>query len=67
MTAKRGTAVITKVRSGLNTGKFRFKLIGANGEPVGQSAELYTSKAMCKKTLDNYFQNFEIVDKSISK
>jgi uncharacterized protein DUF1508 len=41
---------------------FRFNLVAANGEKVATS-EVYTTKAMAKKTLKKYFPDFEIVEK----
>lgn len=42
------------------TGQYRFKLVGANNEPVAQS-EPYKTKQAALKTLRKYFPTFEIV------
>lgn len=46
--------------------EFRFNLVGANGEPIA-TGETYTKKAMAKKTLNKYFPEFHIIDKTKKK
>lgn len=58
-------AVIKRVAKGKNTGQFRFVLIGDNHEPIGQShPETYKKKAKAIQTLNEYFNDFKIVDES---
>jgi uncharacterized protein YegP (UPF0339 family) len=56
-------AIIKKVSHGKLKGQFRFVLKGSNGEIIAVG-ETYTQKHNCIETLQNYFSNFEVVDKT---
>jgi hypothetical protein len=66
---KFGTAVLFKHRKQLLLRvptfktEYRFRLVGANNEPISQS-EGYTQKHNAKQVLADYFPNFTVKDET---
>lgn len=60
-TANGGKAELTQMKTGRSKGQWRFKLVGANGEPVEPTNERYHNRQDALDTLNKYFPGFEIV------
>lgn len=53
----------TQIIRGSHVKRYKFKLVGDNGETLINGSEPYNSKQARKKTLDKYFPNFKQVEK----
>lgn len=57
-------AIIKKITHGKYKGQYRFHLTGINHEILVVSSESYTQKHNVIEVLKDYFEDFELIDKT---